>query len=60
MNLKTSILTGCAALLIGSSCSTPEQKVSWPEKAVENARAQIGMEIDTIEDSGKCLNPVTI
>ena len=25
-----------------------------------NARAQIGLEIDTIEASGKCLNPVTL
>lgn len=29
-------------------------------QAVKNAKAQIGMEIDTIEASGKCLNPVTL
>lgn len=29
-------------------------------QAVKNARAQIGLEIDTIEASGKCLNPVTL
>lgn len=29
-------------------------------QAIENARTQIGLEIDTIEASGKCLNPVTL
>ena len=33
---------------------------SWVEQAVENARCQIGLEIDTIEASGKVLNPVTL
>ena len=33
---------------------------SWEALAIKNARAQIGQEIDTIEASGKCLNPVTM
>lgn len=32
----------------------------WNVQAVENARAQIGLEIDTIEASGQLLNPVTL
>ena len=60
MNLRKSFFLGCAALLALSSCAPGEKKVSWAEQAVENARAQIGLEIDTIEASGKCLNPVTL
>lgn len=33
---------------------------SWVEQSIENARRQIGLEIDTIEASGKVLNPVTL
>lgn len=40
-------------LLCSSNCL-------WVEQAVENARCQIGLEIDTIEASGKVLNPVTL
>ena len=32
----------------------------WDVQAIEHARAQIGLEIDTIEASGQCLNPVTL
>lgn len=60
MKLRKSILLGCAVLLAATSCSTPAKEKSWSEKAIENARAQIGLEIDTIEASGKCLNPVTL
>lgn len=60
MNVRNSILLGCAALLAATSCSTPVKKISWSEQAIEHAQAQIGLEIDTIEASGKCLNPVTL
>ena len=62
MRLRTSILAGCAALLTVASCTqkTAGPKADWQQKAVENARTQIGLEIDTIEASGKCLNPVTL
>lgn len=59
--MKTSILAACAALLAATACTTPtEKKTDWSTQAIENARAQIGLEIDTIEASGKCLNPVTL
>ena len=57
MKLRTSILLGCAALFTATSCTTTPAKKSWSEQVIENARAQIGLEIDTIEASGKCLNP---
>ena len=60
MKLRTSILLGCAALFTATSCTTTPAKKSWSEQVIENARAQIGLEIDTIEASGKCLNPVTL
>lgn len=61
MKMKTSILAACAALLAATACTTPtEKKTDWSTQAIENARAQIGLEIDTIEASGKCLNPVTL
>ena len=56
---KTLISTICTTLLITISCNTLK-KEDWPEKAVTHARAQIGMEIDTIEASGKVINPVTL
>ena len=51
MKLKNSILAGCTALVVATSCT---------QRAVENAHAQIGLEIDTIESSGRFLNPVTL
>ena len=53
MKLRTSILLGCAALFTATSCTTTPAKKSWSEQVIENARAQIGLEIDTIEASGK-------
>lgn len=61
MKLRSSILAGCAAVLLATSCSqNTTEKQTWVEKAVANARAQIGLEIDTIEASGKFKNPVTL
>ncbi len=61
MNLKTVILAGCAAMLGVTACKTvTNDKSVWAQQVIDNARTQIGMEIDTIEASGKCLNPVTL
>lgn len=59
MNMKISILAACAAL-IAAACTPTEKKTDWTALAIENAHTQIGLEIDTIEASGKCLNPVTL
>lgn len=53
-----------AGMMLCLQC-TPSPKheaagTSWEALAIKNARAQIGQEIDTIEASGKCLNPVTM
>lgn len=53
-----------AGMMLCLQC-TPSSKheaagTSWEALAIKNARAQIGQEIDTIEASGKCLNPVTM
>ena len=61
MKLRNSILVGCAALCVATSCTQRAVgQPSWSEKAIEHARTQIGLEIDTIEASGKVLNPVTL
>ena len=55
MKLKNSIL------VVATSCTQRAvEKQTWVEKAIENAHAQIGLEIDTIESSGRFLNPVTL
>ncbi len=38
----------------------PNKQKAWITRIIKNAEAQIGQEIDTIEASGKCLNPVTL
>ncbi len=44
-----------------TACKTvSSNKSAWAQQVIDNARTQIGMEIDTIEASGKCLNPVTL
>lgn len=65
MKRKRSILIGCACLLAMTACNQPKSTTTapqeaWVTQAIENARTQIGLEIDTIEASGKCLNPVTL
>lgn len=43
------------------ACSnTQPKKSSFIEENVNFAKAQLGLAIDTIEASGKCLNPVTL
>ena len=54
---------GMAAIAIGmlvAGCTSTEKESDWTEQAIANARAQIGLEIDTIEASGQFLNPVTL
>lgn len=63
MKILNVLLGGCiTAMSVLPSCTEKQQTTadSWVAKAVENARAQIGLEIDTIEASGKILNPVTL
>lgn len=65
MKLTQTLSMGCIAIAaaISASCTSPKQQtaeLAWNEQAVENARMQIGIEIDTIEASGKVLNPVTL
>lgn len=60
MRMKSSIIAACAALLAATACTSPEKKTDWATHAIENARTQIGLEIDTIEAGGKFMNPVTL
>lgn len=62
MKISNVLLGVCiAAMTVLPSCTEKQQTIvkSWSEIALENAKAQIGLEIDTIEASGKVLNPVT-
>lgn len=61
MRFRNTFLLGCLALFAATSTNgaTPKKK-SWVPQTIEHARKQIGLEIDTIEASGKCLNPVTL
>lgn len=58
------LLSSCVmavACTIGSCTDKPEKvEKTWSEQSVENAYNQIKLEIDTIEASGKILNPVTL
>ena len=59
--LRTSALSLMAVGAIScTSQKSQEVEKTWSEKAIENARKQIGLEIDSIEASGKILNPVTL
>ena len=64
MGILKLLLNCCVAATVcglGSCMKKAEStEKSWVEQAVENARCQIGLEIDTIEASGKVLNPVTL
>ena len=63
MSLRSAILAGFTALMTATSCmneTTFPKEPEWMVQAIGNARKQIGLEIDTIENSGKILNPVTL
>ena len=54
---------GMAVVAIGmlvAGCTSSEKESDWTEQAIANARAQSGLEIDTIEARGQFLNPVTL
>lgn len=57
-------LGAMAGMMLCLQCTPPQKgqvtEAAWMTQAVENARAQIGLAIDTIEASGQCLNPVTL
>lgn len=59
MNLKTLLGATCAAMCVACSSTKPETP-SFIQENVDFAKAQLGLAIDTIEASGKCLNPVTL
>lgn len=59
---KNLISLACSALLVacgGTSQQAPETN-SFVEENVAFARQQLGKEIEVIEASGECLNPVTL
>ena len=64
MGILKLLLNCCVAVTVcglGSCMKKAEStEKSWVEQSIENARRQIGLEIDTIEASGKVLNPVTL
>ena len=53
-------MAGFVLCLQCTNKGAPVAEEPWNVQAVENARAQIGLEIDTIEASGQLLNPVTL
>ncbi len=62
--MKNYLITGGIAALIFTGCSTSGQKAEsadWFDAAVENAAAQMALQIDAIESdtSSTVLNPVT-
>lgn len=57
--LLTSLISG---LLAVGAAAQPNQSDKWADRAVDNAREQIGLQIQAIEkdQSGRILNPVTV
>lgn len=65
MKFTNALSIGCIAIAatLTVSCTSSKQVNASKvlnEQVFKNARAQIGLEIDTIEASGKILNPVTL
>ena len=60
MKMK-SLLGVCFLTGLALACTPQKQKEpTLLEKAIDNAKQQIGLEIKAIQDSGKIMNPVTI
>lgn len=58
--MKTNIYAVSALLLAFAACNSSKPK-AWDELAIENARAQIGLQIDTIESfTGEFHNPTSL
>lgn len=58
--MKNLIVFACTAFLFACTGTPKTEDKSFIEENVDFARAQIGKEIQVIEASGKCLNPVTL
>lgn len=59
MKIRSILGITCAAVCIACTSSKKENS-SFIQENVDFAKAQLGLAIDTIEASGKCLNPVTL
>ena len=55
MKLKNSILAGCTALVVATSCTQRAvEKQTWVEKAIENRHTlKLDWKLSTIESSGR-------
>lgn len=57
---KLKLIVGAACTLMCMACSSTRPVSPFIQENVNFAKAQLGLAIDTIEASGKCLNPVTL
>ncbi len=57
---KFKLMVGAACTLMCMACSNTRSVSPFIQENVDFAKAQLGLAIDTIEASGKCLNPVTL
>ncbi len=57
---KLKLIVGTACTLMCMACSSSRSVSPFIQENVDFAKAQLGLAIDTIEASGKCLNPVTL
>ena len=62
MAITKNVIAGICTAFLFACGDTPQtgEKKDFIEENIEFARAQIGKELDVIEASGKCLNPVTL
>lgn len=58
--MKNWIAFAFSAFLLSCADAPKTEGKSFIDENIDFARAQIGNEIDVIEASGKCLNPVTL
>ncbi len=57
---KVKTVVGVALTMMCMACSSTKSVSPFIQENVGFAKAQLGLAIDTIEASGKCLNPVTL
>ena len=62
MAITKNVIAGICTAFLFACGNTPQtgEKKDFIEENIEFAHAQIGKELDVIETSGKCLNPVTL
>ena len=58
--MKNWIALAFSAFLISCGGTPKTLEKSFIDENIDFARAQLGNEIEVIEASGKCLNPVTL